>query len=268
MFRPQFIYRSAGALEFLLRRDRAIIISGLVVLSLVAWAYTGYLALTMESISQMEMAAMHSWELMDIGLLFVMWVVMMIAMMVPSASPMILLFARINRERRIHRRPFVPTGVFLAGYLLAWTGYSLLATLAQWLLHSLALLSPMMVSTSPLLGGTLFLAAGLFQLTPLKDACLKQCRSPLSFLMSEWREGSKGALVMGLKHGSYCVGCCWILMALLFAAGVMNLYWVAGLALFVLLEKALPAGLLAGRAAGVLLILAGLVLILRTGSPW
>lgn len=251
----------AGTLEALLKRDRVFIIAGLAILCLLAWAYTIYLAFAMESMGEMEMTTMQSWGLIDVGLLFVMWVVMMIAMMIPSASPMILLFARINRQRKLQERPFVPTSIFLGGYLLAWTGYSLLATLAQWLLHDLALLSPMMVSTSALLGGGLFLAAGIFQLTPLKDTCLRHCRSPLSFLMSEWREGASGALLMGLKHGSYCVGCCWILMALLFAAGVMNLYWVAGLALFVLLEKAIPRGVILSRAIGVFFILVGMALI-------
>lgn len=253
----------AGRFEELLKRDRIFILAGLVVICLLAWAYTGYLALAMKSMPEMEMTSMRSWGPVDLGLLFVMWTVMMIAMMVPSASPMVLLFARINRERKIQERPFVPTGIFLGGYILAWTGYSLLATLAQWLLHSLALLSPMMVTTSSMLGGGLFVAAGIFQLTPLKDTCLHHCRSPLSFLTTEWREGAGGAMLMGLKHGSYCVGCCWVLMALLFAAGVMNLYWVAGLALFVLLEKAIPRGVTLGRVTGVALIFTGVILALQ-----
>jgi len=137
----------------------------------------------------------------------------------------------------------------------------MLATLAQWGLHSAALLSPMMVSTSPFLGGMLLLAAGLFQWTPLKYACLTHCRSPLSFLMTDWREGHRGALIMGLRHGSYCTGCCWFLMALLFVAGVMNVLWVATITAFVLIEKVAPRGDVVGRVAGVVLVIAGLMML-------
>jgi predicted metal-binding membrane protein len=194
-------------------------------------------------------------------LLFVMWAVMMVAMMVPTAAPMILIFATLNRRRRDRQQPYVPTTIFLGGYLLVWTGFSALAMLAQWGLHSAALLSPMMVSTSPLLGGILLLAAGVFQWTPLKYTCLKHCRSPMGFLMTDWREGARGALMMGLKHGSYCTGCCWFLMALLFVAGVMNLLWVTAIMVFVLVEKIAPRGDLVGRVAGGVLVLAGLVIL-------
>ena len=149
----------------------------------------------------------------------------------------------------------------MSGYLLVWAGFSVLATLAQWGLHRAALLSPMMGSTSPVLGGLLLLAAGLFQWTPLKYACLQHCRSPLSFLMTEWREGHRGALGMGLRHGSYCTGCCWLLMALLFVAGVMNVLWVATITAFVLIEKVAPRGDVVGRVAGVVLVIAGLLML-------
>jgi predicted metal-binding membrane protein len=151
--------------------------------------------------------------------------------------------------------------MFLLGYFVVWTLFSVVAVVAQWGLHAAALLSPTMVSTSSILGGVLLIAAGVFQWTPLKHACLNHCRSPLGFLMTEWREGKGGALVMGVKHGSYCVGCCWILMALLFAAGVMNLLWVAAIAAFVLTEKVLPRGDLVGRIAGGVLVLAGIVIL-------
>jgi predicted metal-binding membrane protein len=150
------------------------------------------------------------------------------------------------------------------GYLLVWTGFSAFATLTQWGLHTAALLSPMMVSTSSILGGILLLAAGIFQLTSLKHACLTHCRSPIGFLITHWREGTRGSLIMGLEHGTYCLGCCWILMALLFVAGVMNLIWVAIIAVFVLAEKVLPSGDLVGRVAGGMLVLAGIVLLLQT----
>jgi predicted metal-binding membrane protein len=156
--------------------------------------------------------------------------------------------------------------MFLLGYLLVWTAFSALAALAQWALHATALLSPKMVSTSPLLGGLLLIAAGVFQWTPLKRACLSHCRSPLSFLMTDWREGKFGALLMGLKHGVFCTGCCWVLMALLFVAGVMNMWWVAVITILVLIEKVVPRGLQIGRVAGVGLALWGVLMIARLFS--
>jgi predicted metal-binding membrane protein len=234
-----------------------------------AWAYTVYLAHDMGNMHMgmgMAMPKMQSWSLMDFVSMFLMWAVMMVAMMVPTAAPMILIFANVNRKRQEQERPYVPTAVFLSGYLLVWTGFSVLATLAQWGLHEAALLSPMMVSTSSILGGILLLAAGIFQWTPLKYACLKHCRSPLSFLMTDWREGYRGALIMGLRHGGYCTGCCWFLMALLFVAGVMNLLWVATITAFVLVEKAVPRGDLVGRIAGVALCIAGLIMLVQVWS--
>ncbi len=205
----------------------------------------------------MAMPMLQQWSAMDLALLFVMWLVMMVAMMVPSATPMLLMFATIARQRRARQQPAIPTGIFLSGYLLVWAGYSAIATFAQWALHSAALLSPMMVTTSTRLGGGLLIVAGLFQFTPLKSLCLSRCRSTLGFLTAEWREGLRGALIMGVKHGGYCVTCCWSLMALLFVAGVMNLLWVVAIAVFVLLEKLTPSGKLLSRAAGVVFIAAG-----------
>jgi predicted metal-binding membrane protein len=245
------------SLELMLRRDRMVVICGLAGVAALAWMYMFYLAWGMEHMDmgmEMVMPHMQVWGIVDSVLVFVMWAMMMVAMMVPSAAPMILMFATINRRRREQQDPFVSTGVFLLGYLTVWTGFSALATLTQWGLHTTALLSPMMVSTSPILGGLLLLAAGIFQLSPLKNTCLVHCRSPLGFLMTEWREGAWGAFAMGLRHGSYCVGCCWLLMALLFVAGVMNLLWVAAIAAFVLVEKVAPAGPWISRATGLLLI--------------
>lgn len=210
-----------------------------------------------------EYAGADQWGPTGVLLLFVMWTVMMVAMMVPSAAPMVLAFLTVNQRRQSAGRQYVPVGIFLAGYLAIWTAYSAVATLAQWGLHKAALLSPAMVATSPFLNGGILIAAGVFQWTPLKHRCLKGCRSPLSFLMSEWREGKAGAFMMGLRHGSYCVGCCWILMALLFVAGVMNLLWVAVIALFVLAEKSLPRGELFGRATGVAFVAAGVAVMAR-----
>ncbi|MGH6919517.1 MAG: DUF2182 domain-containing protein [Geminicoccaceae bacterium] len=195
-------------------------------------------------------------------LMFFMWWIMMVAMMLPSASPMILLFARFNRTQREKGAPYVPTGVFALGYLLVWAAFSQVAVTAQWGLERSGLLSPMMAGTSVTLGALLLIAAGLYQLTPLKYACLKHCRSPLFFIAHHWRPGEWGALRMGLEHGAFCAGCCWFLMALLFYGGIMNLFWIIGLALFVLAEKLAPAGHWVGWVMGVGLIAWGGALLL------
>jgi len=214
--------------------------------------------------ADMEMPGMiMPWDGFSVLLLFVMWTVMMAAMMLPSAAPILLAFLELNHRRHRAAQPLVPTGIFAGGYLTVWTAFSTLATLAQWGLHKAALLSPAMAATSPALNGGLLVAAGVFQWTPLKRACLRSCRSPLSFLMSEWRNGASGAFVMGLRHGSYCLGCCWMLMALLFVAGVMNLFWVIVIALFVMTEKILVRGELFGHLAGVALVIAGVVIMTR-----
>jgi len=253
------------SLESVLKRDRAVIFAGLVSISVLAWGYMVYEARAMYHTGVCRCAGMKMsgpdtgpWSASTLIPLFLMWAEMMIAMMIPSAAPMILTFATVNRKRREQERPFVPTSIFLFGYLVAWTVFSALAAVAQWILHSAALLSPMMVSTSPVLGGLLLIAAGVFQWTPLKNACLTHCRSPLSFLMTDWRDGGSGAFVMGLKHGVYCAGCCWFLMALLFVAGVMNIWWIAIISILVLLEKVAPKGPWMGRIVGGLLIVWGL----------
>jgi predicted metal-binding membrane protein len=186
----------------------------------------------------------------------------MIGMMLPSAAPMILTFANVNRKRHARGQSYVPTALFTAGYLLTWGGFSVAATLAQWALERAAALSPMdMTTDSPLLGGLLFLAAGLYQFTPVKQACLRFCRSPLDFALNHWRDGPGGALRMGMTHGLYCLGCCWVLMLLLFVGGVMNLLWVAGLGAVVLVEKLMPPGPWISRAGGVLLAACGVWLL-------
>ena len=212
--------------------------------------------------ADIAMPSTEAWGMVDLALLFVMWVVMMVAMMVPSASPLILMVASVNRKRRERDDPLGPTGLFLAGYLLAWTAFSAVATGAQWGLHATALLSPAMVGTSPVLGGILLLTAGIFQFTSLKQACLNHCRSPVGFVLGHWREGRGGALRMGMEHGLFCVGCCWVLMALLFVAGVMNLLWVAVISLFVLAEKVLAKGELVGRLGGAALLTAGVAVLI------
>ena len=265
---------SSTPLEVVLKRDRVLVLCGLVIVSALAWSYLFQQAHSMQpmnmdgmNMSSMDMSGMdmgmsmsmpqtHPWGALDLLLIFTMWAVMMVAMMVPTAGPMVLLFAAFNRKRREQQRPFVPTGVFLLGYLMIWITFSVIAALAQWSLHRAALLSPMMISTSPVLGGSLLIAAGIFQWTSLKNTCLTHCRSPLDFFSSHWREGTSGALRMGLRHGVYCVGCCWVLMALLFVAGVMNLFWIAALSVFVLVEKTIPSrtNKWVGRMAGFVLI--------------
>ena len=254
------------SLESVLKRDRWVVLFGLGSITALSWLYTVYLAWRMQGMDMsMAMPQARSWGAVEALMMFLMWVVMMIAMMTPTAAPMILLFAAINRKRRERDAPYTPTAIFLTGYLLAWAGFSAVATLAQWGLHETALLSPMMMSTSSWLGGGLLVAAGVFQWMPFKDACLHRCRSPLSFLTTEWAEGAKGALGMGLKHGAYCTGCCWALMALLFVGGVMNLLWIAGLTIFVLLEKAAPGGARIGKVAGLALVGFGVWVVSAAG---
>lgn len=250
---------SGDPLAALLARDRTLVWAGLAGLTLGAWLYLGSLRRAMGMPAMAPMLA--PWTLGDALFTVAMWAVMMVGMMLPAASPVVLLFAALNRKRREQGGVAVPTTVFVLGYLLVWGGFSLGAALAQWGLHAVALLSPALRTTSPLLGGALLVAAGAYQLTPLKETCLARCRSPLGFFLTEWREGRMGALTMGLRHGVYCLGCCWMLMGLLFVTGVMNLLWVAALAGFVLLERAAPAGVLIGRVGSVALIGVGLVMV-------
>jgi predicted metal-binding membrane protein len=248
-------------LEAVLRRDRFVVIGGLVAVILIAWVWVVLGAgMGMSAVAMTQMAGMPDMDMMMeravwtpgyAVLIFAMWWVMMVAMMLPSAAPMVLLFARVNRAQQARDRPYVATGVFAAGYLAAWGGFSALATGLQWGLEQLDLLGPMMTATNYWLGGAILLAAGLWQLTPLKGVCLRHCRSPLSFLTQQWRPGRLGAFRMGLEHGAYCLGCCWFLMGLLFFGGIMNLFWIAGLALFILLEKTIPMGHWFARVAGV-----------------
>lgn len=255
-----------------MRRDRAIAVAGLAALTLVAWAVIGQIARAMGPAGAipgmagaMAMPNPAPWGRAELLGLFLMWAVMMVAMMLPSAAPVVLLVLGVLRRRHATRLPFGATTAFLGGYLLVWTGYSAAATLAQWGLHSAALLSPDAMRATPVVAGALLILAGVFQWTPLKQACLRHCRSPVHFLSTGWRDGTPGALLMGLRHGGWCLGCCWLLMALLFVAGVMNLAWVAVLAGLVLAEKVAPAGPAVGRLAGVALCAWGAWLVLAGG---
>jgi len=250
------------------RRERWIIAIAVAGIAAAAWGYMIHEARGMNVTGVCECLGMQmganpggGWDAGTLLPLFFMWAGMMVAMMLPSAMPMILTFAAVSRNRRRQERPYVPVTIFLAGYVAIWTGFSLLAAIAQWFLHRQALLSPAMASTSAWLGGLLLLAAGVFQFTPLKHACLTQCRAPFDFIMTHWREGAGGAFRMGLEHGLFCAGCCWALMGLLFVAGVMNILWIAALSLIVGLEKLLPRGLWLSSATGVILTAWGAWLI-------
>jgi predicted metal-binding membrane protein len=260
------------ALEAVLRRDRLIVAGALAVIAVLAWIYLLWLAAEMD-MDGMDMSgfrmvptgmgimapAAAPWSAIEFAFVFVMWAVMMVGMMAPSAAPMILMYARVARQRKVAGKALAATGWFVAGYLLAWAGFSLAATLVQWALEREALLTTNMASANLLLGAAVLIAAGVYQWTPIKNACLAQCQSPFRFLMShpEFRSDARGCLHIGLLHGIYCVGCCWVLMALLFVVGVMNVLWIALLALLVLLEKLMPWGRWVARIAGVVCIAAG-----------
>lgn len=246
-------------IEATMRRDRIVVVSALAAVVVLAWGYLlAGAGMGMHEMDGMVMARHPSWTPDYVAVVLLMWAVMMAAMMLPSAAPMILLFGTIARRRRGKEDNAADAGVFGIGYVAVWATSSLVAVALQFALDRAALLSPMMNTTSTVLAGSVLIGAGVYQWTPLKQACLRRCRSPLDFLMTEWREGRRGAFVMGLRHGAYCLGCCWVLMLLLFVGGIMNIAWIAGIALFVLVEKLAPAGHWIGRAAGVALVLWGI----------
>jgi predicted metal-binding membrane protein len=256
-----------------LRRDRLAVLAGLGVVTGSAWVYVIIESHRMRMSSGMGdhsmsatmhgMLGVHPWTAGEFGLRLVMWAVMMMAMMVPTAVPMTLVYAAVARKAAAQHNPVAPTFVFVAGYVIAWTLFAVGATVAQRAMDQAALLSPMMVSKSTVLGATVLIAAGMYQLTPYKRACLRHCRAPAHFLSRYWRSGTVGALRMGLRLGAYCLGCCWILMALLFLGGVMNLLWIAAIAAFVLLEKTAPFGEAGGSVVGATMVLAGIVGLAR-----
>jgi predicted metal-binding membrane protein len=246
------------------RRDRVLLAFCLVAITALSWVYLIHLAremsasmAEMDTMAKMGMPMDTPWTMSDVLLTFAMWAVMMVGMMTASAIPAVIVMAK-SRAARGESGVSLITLTFAAGYLLVWIGFSAGAAIAQWALHEQALLSSAMKASSPWLAGGLLIVAGIYQWTALKQSCLSHCRSPFDFLITRWRSGWSGALEMGVHHGVYCVGCCWALMALLFAVGVMNLLWVALLAALVLVEKATPAGVLISRVAGVGLVAAGI----------
>ena len=253
-----------------LRRDRIVVGAALAVVVFLSWAYVVIGAGTGTSASQMSglptalhisapMGAMEPvrWTSGYGLLMFVMWWLMMLATMLPSAARMILLFAALTRSQHGATAPYMGTGLFASGYLAVWAGFSILAVGLQWQLSRLALLSPMMVTTSAALGAILLLVAGVWQFTPLKQVCLRNCRAPAEFLTLHWRTGRRSAVLMGVLHGAYCLGCCWMLMLLLFYGGIMNIYWIAGLTTLVFVEKIAPFGKWVTSLAGAAFILTG-----------
>ena len=265
----------SAMLEAALTRHRAVAIAALVVLTLLAWGWliagAGVDMQPLVSLMPISRGDSHAsgmamdmpmpWSVGNCALTFSMWWTMMVAMMLPSAAPMILLYARVATNAQAEVRP--ATGFFLAGYLVSWGGFSLAATLLQHLLERTQLLAPMvMASQSRWLSAAILVAAGIYQLSPLKDLCLRHCRSPAQFLSSHYRPGATGALRMGLVHGTFCIGCCWPLMTLLFLGGVMNLIWIALLTLMVAAEKLLPFGRYVSIATGAACIVWGAVLLI------
>jgi predicted metal-binding membrane protein len=244
------------------RRDQLILWGALGSITILSWLYLVRMPMAPEDLGgfAVRLSAMVPAGWADLWLIFMMWVVMMVAMMIPSASPMIAMYARIVHERQ--SGGWLRVWLFGAGYVLMWAAFGAVATVGQVVLQRAALISPAL-ATGPIAGGVILGAAGVYQFTPFKEACLSCCQSPIGFFMTNWREGAAGALRMGLKHGAFCIGCCWMLMALLFVAGAMNLIWVAALSAFVLIEKAVPRGELIAKVAGVAMIAGGTVLAIR-----
>jgi predicted metal-binding membrane protein len=265
------------AFERLLKRDRVITIAGLATLCVLAWLYLvmgaglGMSAWEMTTLTlfphQQGDAVMPgmghaAWGFVTWTLTIAMWWIMMIAMMTPTAASTILLYAHVHRHAAAQGRvqeKIAPTGAFALGYMLVWLGFSAVATVLHWALEGSGLVAAMMMgSRNRWLSAGVLIAAGLFQLSRLKNICLAHCRSPSAFLSQHWRPHASGALRLGVLHGAYCVGCCWMLMALLFVGGAMNLAWIAALAVLVLIERAWPQGQWIGRAVGVALVVWGI----------
>lgn len=245
--------------------ERLIVWAGILSVTAISWLVLARMPMPSASISGGALGGMTAamgagsavWSLRDAGLIFAMWTVMMAAMMLPSAGPMIEMHARIARGRSAERG--WRTWLFAAGYLTAWTGFSAALTVVQYPLERTRIIGDAM-RMGPFAAGLLLIATGIYQITPLKQACLTRCRTPLGFFMTQWRPGDRGALLMGLNHGVFCVGCCWLLMALMFVGGAMNMAWAAALTIFVLLEKATRWGGAFSRASGVVMVASGLAL--------
>jgi predicted metal-binding membrane protein len=255
-----------------LRRDRIFVVLTLALLTVLAWSYLLWLSANMD-MGGMDMSGFRMipsgmgdivpahmpWPPMELAFVFAMWTGMMVGMMTPSTAPMLLIYTRVGRQTEANGRPLVATVLFAIGYFLVWVGFALLATLLQWALERAGLLDFTMASTSHMVGGLVFVVAGLYQWTQLNDLCLAQCQRPFVFVMGHggYRRDGPGCVMLGLCHGAYCVGCCWTLMALLLVGGVMNVLWIVLLALFAFLERITSMGRLIARLAGIVLIAGG-----------
>jgi predicted metal-binding membrane protein len=255
------------SLERILKRDRAVVLSALAIVVGLAWLYLAQLyspsgMAEMDHAAGMMSSELGQWSATDFLLMLLMWSVMMIGMMAPSAAPMILIYARVARQAVERGTPFAQSAWFAFGYFLVWSMFALAATLLQLGLERALLLSSMMASATPLFSGVLMIVAGIYQMTPRKTACLSQCQSPFQFIQRHggFRPARRAAIALGLQHGAYCLGCCWALMLLLFVFGVMNLLWIAALGALVLLEKLIP-GRLVQRLVGAVLIIGGAALL-------
>jgi len=263
-------------LAAILRRDRAIVTATLIILTVLAWGYVLWLVADMD-MGGMDMSgfrmipagigpmkpATAPWNAIEFAFVFAMWAVMMIGMMTPSATPMILLYARVGGQAANTSKALAATWWFAAGYLFVWIAFAFAATFAQWVLERQSLLTPTMAGAGGVFGGLIMIAAGVYQWAPLKDACLRQCQAPWVFIQQHggFRSDRLGSLVLGARHGMYCVGCCWALMALLFVGGVMNVLWIAAITIFVLAEKIMPVGRAISRIAGLAFIAWGVWLL-------
>lgn len=249
-------------------RARRHIRSGMGIATLVAWAATGAFAWAMAAMDHAAMPAIdaQTWSAAEFALAFLMWASMMAAMMLPSAVPMVDAFATIAGRRRERSAPYTPTAIFVTGYLIVWTAFSGAATLLQWAFHKAAWLTPMMENASPAMAAAALLLAGGYQFTPLKRACLTHCRTPAAFILSDWQDGHAGAVIMGIRHGAFCVGCCWALMGLLFAVAVMSVGWMAALTAVVTIEKVAPWGDKFARFVGIAAIAGGTAILIRLAA--
>jgi len=239
----------------ILKRERNLILGGLLILAALAWA------LLIWQSGMMSNQAMGLTMGMSALLFIAIWIVMMVAMMFPASAPMILAFSKIYASKRQQDRPFVPTWIFVSGYLLVWSLSGVVAYLLALGTEQLAAQSMWLMENAGRLGGVVLLVAGLYQLSPLKDICLAKCRTPLQFILTSWHDGYGGAFRMGLEHGAYCLGCCWLLFVLLFALGLMNLVVMALVTVLIFAEKVLPIGWQISKLAGVALIIYGALII-------
>ena len=239
--------------------DLLLLWASLIVIVGLAWTY---LILLAQDMSASTMSGMRSWTPKDYFMMFIMWSVMMIGMMVPTSIRSVKIYSRIARQTANSSNGVAATYWFVLGYIIVWTGFSVIAAILQGMLNNLGMLSPMMVSSSSYLGAGLLIAAGLYQLTPWKDACLTHCQSPAMYLAGRFGPRVTDGIKLGIHHGAYCLGCCWLLMSLLFVGGVMNLLWIATITGLVFFEKLLPARIKLTRISAALMVGGGIMYLM------